>query len=160
MNDKESEFFDRLQLGELPSRYFRAVDDKQLDLKIVQATFTPDGRIVRPNGSALVGWENILEGQNTSFARFRATHHITTNFVIDLDGDTATVRANMLAMHLWAFGATDSLSLEQHFVAGGVLHLSAIRTGDGWRLTEMENRVAWRSGAGMALMASMAKPPQ
>jgi hypothetical protein len=157
---KETEFFDRLQISDLLSRYFRAIDDKCLDLAIVKATFTTDGRIVRPNGSALVGWEDILNGQKKSFARFRATHHVTTDYVIDIIGDTAKVRANLTAMHLWSDDECDSNSLQTHFVAGGVLLVLATRTSDGWRLSELVNRNTWRSGAGMSAMANYGKPTQ
>ena len=58
-------------LVELISRYFAAVDDKRLDASVVGSTFLADGRIVRPNGAALVGHTDILEGQQQSFARFR-----------------------------------------------------------------------------------------
>jgi hypothetical protein len=52
---------DRLAIMELVSRYFAAIDDKRLtDPVIVDATFTPDGRIVSPNGTALVGRDAIF----------------------------------------------------------------------------------------------------
>jgi SnoaL-like domain len=157
---KEAELFDHLQISGLLSRYFRAIDDKCLDLTIVKATFTTDGRVVRPNGSALIGWEDIFNSQKKSFARFRATHHVTTDYVIEITGDTAQVRANLTAMHLWSDDECDPNSLQTHFVAGGVLLVLAKRTSDGWRISELVNRNTWRSGAGMSVMGNYERSAQ
>jgi hypothetical protein len=152
MATTQIEFFDRLEICDLLSRYFRAIDDKRLDLAIVQATFLQDGRMVRPNGSALTGWQDILDGQNKSFARFRATHHVITDHVINIQGDTAKLQANVTAMHLWGYEHLDPNSLDSYFLAGGVLTVLAKRTSDGWRFSETSNRNIWRTGAGFATM--------
>jgi hypothetical protein len=133
-------------IPELLSTYFAAVDDKHLDADIVAATFLPDGRIIRPDGVALTGPVEILAEQTTSFARFRATHHMLTDHVVTRSGDTAQVRANMQAMHLWN-DAGNSAELDTHFVAGGVLWAGAELTPNGWRLSELTMRPTWRTGA-------------
>ncbi len=144
----------RVALVELISRYFAAVDDKRLDLATVEASFAEDGRLVRPNGSAMVGPQEILAGQAESFARFRATQHVISDHVVDVAGaDVAAVRANLIAMHVWADGQGDPNALERYFVAGGVLRAQARRTAVGWRLTELQLRNVWRSGAGFEAMA-------
>jgi ketosteroid isomerase-like protein len=135
-----------MDIPTLLSAYFAAIDDKCLDADVIAATFLPDGRVVRPDGVALTGRAEILAEQNESFARFRATHHMLTDHVITRSGDTAQVRANMQAMHLWN-DAGNSAELQTHFVAGGVLRASAVLTPDGWRLSELTMRPAWRTGA-------------
>lgn len=92
---------DRAQISELLSRYCSFVDDKCFNIAAVEATFTPDGRYVRPNGAAVVGPEAIAS-EDKIYSRFRATHHVTSDHIIDLEGDTARLRANMIAMHLWS----------------------------------------------------------
>ena len=130
----------------LLSAYFAAIDDKRLDADIVRATFLPEGRMIRPDGVELTGPDEILTEQNTSFSRFRATHHMLTDHVITRSGDSAHVRANMQAMHLWN-DAGSSAELQTHFVAGGVLHANAKLTVDGWRLSDLTMRPTWRTGA-------------
>ena len=83
-------------------------------MKIVKATFASDGKIVRPDGSAIVGWKNILDRQNKSFARFRATHHVMTDPVIDIERNKAKVRTNLTAIHLWNFNESYPNSLTSH----------------------------------------------
>lgn len=55
-------------------------------------------------------------------------------------------------MHLWRFEESDPHALQSHFVAGGVLNGRAVRTSDGWRLSELSNCVAWRTGDGLSTM--------
>lgn len=148
---------DRVEISELLSRYCAAVDDKHISVEMVAATFTADGRYVMPNGAADVGPEAIAAGKARTFSRFRATHHVTSDHTIDIDGDTARLRANMTAMHLWAAEECDPLSLESHFLAGGVFEAIAVRTPDGWRFKELLARIVWRTGAGYATMAKIGK---
>lgn len=110
-----------------------------------------------PDGSADVGPEAIAARKARVFSRFRATHHVTSDHIIDLKGDTARLRANMTAMHLWSEEECDPMSLETHFLAGGVFEASAVRTPDGWRFKELSARIVWRTGAGMAKIAKIGK---
>jgi hypothetical protein len=79
-----------------------------------------------------------------------------TDHVAQCDGDAVRVRANLQATHLWADAERDPHELQTHFVAGGVIHAVAVRTPAGWRLSELALRVTWRTGAGLATMATMA----
>ncbi len=140
------------QIVELINRYFAGIDDKSLDLVLAETTFAPTGKLVRPNGAETVGPAAICESQKESFARFRATHHVMTNHVVDLVGEHARVRANVIATHLWAPGQGDPVALESHFTAGGVITGEVVRLDGGWRITRLANRVVWRTGSGFAQM--------
>jgi len=142
----------RTQIIELISRYFAAIDDKRLDRATVEATFAPEGRVIRPNGAELVGPTAIVEGQSESFARFRATHHVVTDYIVDLESDRASVRANVVATHLWGPGQGDPTALEGHFTAGGVLAVDVVRIDGRWRIQGLSNRVVWRTGSGFVQM--------
>ena len=139
-------------LLELISRYFAAVDDKRLSAAVVGSTFLADGRVVRPNGAALVGHDEILERQQESFARFRATHHVITDHIVDLHDATAHVRANVTAMHLWKAEECDANALESYFLAGSVLEAVAAHAPDGWRIRDLSVRNVWRTGSGWSSM--------
>jgi SnoaL-like domain len=81
-----SELADRAEITSLISRYFSAIDDKRLDRATMEAVFTASGHLTRPHGPSLLGPEAIAAGQIESFARFRATHHVSSDHIIDLDG--------------------------------------------------------------------------
>lgn len=148
-----TELADRTQISELLSRYCSIVDDKCINVTTVAAFFTPDGRLINPNGAAVVGPEAISAEKARSFSRFRATQHVTSDHIIDLEGNTARLRANMIAMHLWSDEESDPRSLQTHFVAGGVFEAVAVRTAEGWRFSEFKTRITWRTGAGMSAVA-------
>lgn len=152
----ENSYIEQAQLSDLLTRYFAAIDDKRIELPIVEATFTKDARIERPNGSALVGHDAILNGHLTSFSRFKATHHVITDYVINIQDDSATIRTNLTAMHVWA-DANASLA-GKHFLAGAVLTAKALKAGNQWRISELANRNVWRTGDGMQEMATYERP--
>ncbi len=107
----------------------------------------------------MVGPHDILAGQTQSFARFRATHHVTSDYVIEVNGDTAQVRANLTAMHLWDHGEGDPCWIESYFFVGDVIRAGARRTPSGWRLTGLEVRTVWRTGADFGSMLQTGGPP-
>lgn len=158
MTTELTELTDRAQISELLSRYCSIVDDKCINVTAVADFFTPDGRIINPNGAAVVGPEAIAAEKAKSFSRFKATQHVTSDYIIDLEEDTAKLRANMIAMHLWSDEESDPRSLQTHYVAGGVFEAVAVRTDEGWRFSELKSRITWRTGAGMYAVYRMGKP--
>jgi len=140
---------ERTQITDLLIRYFAAVDDKCIDMKIVKETFTIDAKIIRPDGTVIVGQENILESHIKSFARFKATHHVITNFIVNINNDMATLRSNIIANHLWADNENNPSLNNKHFLADGVFSAQAIKLDNHWRISELKNNVVWRTGDGM-----------
>jgi hypothetical protein len=143
------EIAEKTQIADLLIRYFAAVDDKCIDMEIVKATFTSDAKIIRPDDSEIVGQENILDAHQKSFARFKATHHVITNFIVNINNDIATLRSNIIANHLWADNENNPSLNNKHFLADGVFLSKAIKIGSHWRISELKNRVIWRTGDGM-----------
>jgi hypothetical protein len=143
------EIIERTKITDLLIQYFAAVDDKCLDLKIVKATFTNDAKIIRPDGIEIVGQENILDGHVKSFARFKATHHVITNFIVDINNDRATLRSNIIANHMWADNEDYPSLNNKNFLADGVFLAKAVKVENHWRISELKNRVVWRTGDGM-----------
>ena len=151
------EIIERTQITDLLIRYFAAVDDKCLDMEIVNATFTIDAKIIRPDGAEIVGQENILDGHLKSFARFKATHHVITNVIFNINNDTATLRSNIIANHLWADNENNPSLNNKYFLAYGVLSAKAIKVDNHWRISELKNRVIWRTGDGMKEILSFGR---
>ncbi|SEF26527.1 SnoaL-like domain-containing protein [Amycolatopsis pretoriensis] len=147
---------DRTAIIELLSRYYAAIDDNRLDRAAVEAVFAPDGKLINPAGVEFAGWDKILDRETTNFAQFRSTHHVTGDHIVELDGEHARMRANMIAMHLWTAEGSDPYSLQNHFISGGVFHALAARTSAGWRLSELSLNITWRDGAGPPLLIDFA----
>jgi hypothetical protein len=148
---------DKLAITELITKYFQLIDDKDFAVEKLQAIFTDNGTLTRPDDSVTTGPAEIAESNSKSFARFQATQHLPSGYLIELDGAEATVRVNVMAMHLWADGFGDPNALEKHFVGGVVMRASARRTADGWRLTNLRGRNIWRGGSGFGTMVQTSK---
>jgi len=149
MDEQLREIIERTQISDLLIRYFGAVDDKRIDMEIVKATFANGAKIIRPDGTAIVGQENILDAHLKSFARFKATHHVIANFIVEIKNDLATLRSNIIANHMWADDENNPSLNNKHFLADGVLSAQAIKVDDHWRISELKNHVVWRTGDGM-----------
>ena len=149
MEEQLKEIIEKTQITDLLIRYFAAVDDKCIDMEIVKATFTSDAKIIRPDGSEMAGQENILDGHTKSFARFKATHHVITNFIVDINNNMATLRSNIIANHMWADNEDNPSLNNKYFLADGVFSAKAIKVDNQWRISELKNNVVWRTGDGM-----------
>ncbi|GAB2550527.1 nuclear transport factor 2 family protein [Nocardia heshunensis] len=135
-----------MQITQVFDRYFRALDEKHFDHKHFGEIFTEDGRIIRPNGTTVAGPAQIADSHAHSFARFEATQHLPTGHDATIDGETATVRANLVAIHLWKDSPADAGFLEKSFNAGGVVTAKLRHTQGNWRITEIALRIVWRAG--------------
>jgi|SRR5882757_6678340 len=147
---------DRMAVAGLLSAYYASIDDKRLDHAVVESVFAENGKLVNPAGVEFVGWDNILTRENTNFAQFRSTHHVLSDHIIELAGDTARLRVNMIAMHMWTVEGSDPYSLQNHFISGGVFRGTAVRSDAGWRLGELSLNITWRDGAGPPLLIDFA----
>jgi hypothetical protein len=157
MDEQLKEIVEKTQITDLLIRYFAAVDDKCIDMRIVKATFTSDAKLIRPDNSEIVGQENILDGHLKSFARFKATHHVITNFIVDININMATLRSNIIANHVWADDEDNPSLNNKYFLADGVFSAKAIKVDNQWRISELKNNVVWRTGDGMKEMLNFLK---
>jgi hypothetical protein len=157
MEEQLQGIIERTQISDLLTRYFAAVDDKRIDIHIIKATFTSDAKIIRPDGSEMAGQENILDGHKKSFARFKATHHVITNFIVDINNNMAVLRSNVIANHMWADNEDDPSLNNKYFLADGVFSARAIKVDNQWRINELKNDVVWRAGDGIKEMLDFFK---
>jgi hypothetical protein len=126
--------------------FFRALDEKHFDDASFRQILDADARVTRPNGAATVGPANIADSFVRSFARFEATQHLLSGHHVDVDGDTAAVRANLVAIHIWNDRPVEASMADRSFTAGGVITAALRRSPDGWRISKTEMRVIWRTG--------------
>ena len=75
-----------------------------------------------------------------------------------IDGDIATVRANLVAIHIWPGARTVLTKPESYCAAGGVVMVQLVRAGEGWRISEMSHRVRWRAGGGFERVMATGAP--
>ncbi|MFD0362378.1 nuclear transport factor 2 family protein [Nocardia sp. GCM10030253] len=136
------ELVDRNQITALVDQLGSALDAGRFD--DFRAIYTAEATAETPGGE--------VEGRDALIAQASRNHsdnlriqHIISNVKIDMKGDTADVRANVIAT--FAPAATVAKTApEPQYTLGGVYRFDAVRTGEGWRLARVENTPTWSTG--------------
>jgi len=144
--NKIAELISKSEITSVVNAYFRALDERNLDSQYLAAIFTNDAEVIRPNGLSITGPEEIGASHRQSFARFDGSQHVAAGHDISIDGNTASVRANLVAMHMWQGSNTDANKKDNFFVAGGVIEATLVQVDDHWKISKMSNAVTWRAG--------------
>jgi hypothetical protein len=135
MNTNLQALADRAEIEDLVHRLGASLDERRFD--DLRGILVEDATARTPGG--------LAEGRDAMVAQARRNHpvedriqHVISDVLIDLDGDDATVRANLVATFIRA----DATS-RPHMVLGEVYRLHARRTADGWRLSSVETEPVW-----------------
>ena len=139
-------WLDEGRIVRVVNRFYRALDEKHFDSSYLGEILAADAQVIRPNGAATEGLANIADSLARSFTRFEATQHLLTGHDVDVDGDTAAVRANLVAIHIWKDRPAGASMLDRSFSAGGIVTAALRRFPEGWRISKAEMRVMWRTG--------------
>jgi ketosteroid isomerase-like protein len=143
---KITEFINKSEVTSVMHRYFRALDEKNFDAQHLASIFTAEAKVTRPNGASLIGPKEISASHEKSFARFEGSQHLLTGHDISIHGNQATVRVNVVAMHMWQGSNTSANDPENYFVAGGVITSELVQADGRWKISQIRNDVVWRAG--------------
>jgi hypothetical protein len=143
---KITEFINKSEIMGAVHSYFRALDEKHFDAQYFDSFFAAEAKVTRPNGASLIGPKEISASHEKSFARFEGSQHLLTGHDISIHGNKATVRANLVAMHMWQGSKTSANNPDNFFIAGGVIHSELVQTDGRWKISQMSNDVVWRAG--------------
>src|SRR5439155_10259174 len=114
---------DRAEITDLMDRYLLSLAERTFDESWARSMFTEDVRSETPVGNQ-EGREQVMAGTRVAIERFERTQHVGANYVIDLDGDRATVRANAIMTDLNPAGRAPGT----RFVVGGTVDSQLART--------------------------------
>jgi ketosteroid isomerase-like protein len=128
---------DRAQISDLLLSFAHSVDAH--DHERYTANFTEDGVLELPFGR-FAGRETIA-AMEQPIAQM-ASHHISANHMIDLDGDTARTRSYLIATHVF-----DRSDPRDHAQAGGWYDCELRRTEEGWRFASVRLSIVWETAA-------------
>jgi hypothetical protein len=127
---------DRMAIVDLVSELGLWLDEQRWD--DAHAIFTADATVETPGGTA--SGRDALVAQARRNHQNARTQHVITNCVIALDGDRATVRANLVV----SFSSRDRVSAP-HLQLGERYRFEAVRHGGGWRLCTVHVTPVWRA---------------
>jgi SnoaL-like domain len=134
------------EIAALLDRYLVGLDDDKLDDDWARRLFTEDARVEFPM-SEHVGLAGLAAYHRDAMANFGMTQHLNSPAVVELDGASATLRANLVSTHVHrpadpaAAGERPPLFTAGTFVTG-----EACRTPAGWRLRRLSFRLVWATG--------------
>ncbi|MGA5068106.1 nuclear transport factor 2 family protein [Streptomyces exfoliatus] len=130
---------DTAAITRLFDRYLRSLDDRGgFDETWAASFFTEDATTSTPAGDVR-GRDAIASNVRMAMGLFDRTVHFSSNYLIELDGDRATLLGNQLSTHVLA--GDGGL-----FVSGGRTENELVRTAEGWRLSRADLHIAWKQG--------------
>jgi len=131
---------DRRAVSDLIIGAFACLDNK--DWAGYASKYAEDGILELPWAKKS---QKDLEAQTElDLSRFSATHHISTNHVIEIEGDTARSSSYLIAVHVFADPAV-------HADVGITYVGEHRRTPDGWKHTHVRVTPIWTAGAELGL---------
>ncbi|MFD2767211.1 nuclear transport factor 2 family protein [Micromonospora eburnea] len=117
---------DRAELADLVVRHSLWIDEGRYDE--TDRLFTEDVVVNSPRGQAH-GIQALIELVRSGHDTYARTLHSKSNLVIEVDGETATVRAHDIAVFV--------LDDRTEAIAAGIHRYGARRTEDGWRFDRL-----------------------
>jgi len=136
---------DRAELLELLARY-ASIPDTNDWVELPTTVFTDeilwDFESLNGEPARVVSRSVVMSELAAGFAAFEATHHATTNHIVTVDGDVATIRAHIRAEHWLRRDLVPSG--DNRWTVVGFYDDEAIRTPDGWRLRAVRLSVTHR----------------
>ena len=124
-------------LFNLDERRLERTADQFTESGIVRMFASLDDRDAGQPVSEAVGHRGIVENFQRYFRRLDRTHHSITNFVADIDGGEAAVRAHLRCYHR---GCGQAAGLWEESLA--LMNAKVIAEGGQWRIQNMDYAVA------------------
>ncbi|MGW3541622.1 nuclear transport factor 2 family protein [Nocardia niigatensis] len=134
---------DKFEITELVHRLGRALDEGDWDE--LAALYTADATARTPGGLA-VGRRALVTQASRNHSPDRRIQHVISGILVDLDGDTATVRANLVVIFAWGPAQDPSLGAQPRLTLGEVYRFDAVRTTEGWRFSSVASNPVWSVG--------------
>ncbi|EPH44810.1 nuclear transport factor 2 family protein [Streptomyces aurantiacus] len=130
------------EVSSLLDRYVLGLDYDKLDDEWAYGLFTNDVLIEFPI-SRHTGIEGLVEYHQKALSMWARTHHVNTPSIVSVDGDRATLRANMTAVRVLHEQDGET---RPHYSTGTYITGDAVRTERGWRLSRLSFDLIWKTG--------------
>lgn len=125
---------DRIDIADLFSRFARLLDEKRWGE--ADTVFTDDVVGHSPRSGDIRGLDELTDFMRQAEVEGEHTQHVTTDLLVDVNGDEAAASANSL-VYFYREGRPP------HVASGLRLACTAVRTPAGWRLRETRTTLAW-----------------
>ncbi|MTE13919.1 nuclear transport factor 2 family protein [Nocardia aurantiaca] len=134
---------DKFEITELVHRLGRALDEGDWDE--LAALYTADATARTPGGLAS-GRTALVSQASRNHSPDKRIQHLINGILIDLDGDAATIRANLLVVFAWGLAQDPALGAQPRLTLGEVYRFDAVRTPEGWQFSSVASTPVWSVG--------------
>ena len=125
---------DRIEIADLFTRYSRLLDEKRW--QDAGTVMTDDVAVHSPRGGDIRGLGNVVGFMRQGEAEGQQAQHLTTDLLVDVDGDQAAASAYSLVFYYRDGQAP-------YFTGGLRTTATLVRTPAGWRIREQRITPAW-----------------
>lgn len=143
-DDRLQRLYDRTEITDLVYRLGVCLDEGRLD--DLRDLIVEDATVRTPGGEA-AGREALIAQAGRNHPDDQRFQHVTTNVLVEPDGDRATARAN-LVVHVTTPGAAPAgtPAPPPRASLGEVYAFDLVRTLGGWRFSRIETALRWLTG--------------
>jgi SnoaL-like domain len=147
-----AELTDRNHINDLVYRLGVCLDDRRFD---EMGSLLVEAATVRTPGGAAEGREAVIAQARRNHQPDEPTQHVITNPLVELDGDRAEVRANLVVNFAAPGHRDESLPAPpRKYTLGEIYHFDVVRTSEGWRFSSIETTPVWISPLSAAFLAA------
>lgn len=136
-----AEISDRIEIGDLLTRYTVAIDTK--DWNLLDTCFTPDAKVdYTTSGGTKGDYPDVRRWLEKALAPFTMTMHFISNSTVDLEGDRAKARTYVIN----PMGTPRPDGSLHIFTVGAYYDDELVRTAEGWRISNRFEEQAYMEG--------------
>ncbi|GAA4990350.1 hypothetical protein HD597_008008 [Nonomuraea thailandensis] len=134
---------DRTDVTQLVYRLYACMDEGRFtDLPSV---FAHDISVRTPGGLA-AGRDAVIAQASRNHSTTERVQHFVHNPLVDVDGDHATVRADVVVTFTSADTPEGRTAPEPRYTLSERFHYEATRSPEGWRLSRVDGTPVWARG--------------
>lgn len=120
----------------------------------MRSLLVEDATVQTPGGAA-AGRDDLIAQAARNHPADEPTQHVISNLLVDLDGDRAKVRANLVVNFAAPASSDESLPVApRKYSLGEVYRFDVVRTSEGWRFSRVEASPVWISPLSAAFLAA------
>lgn len=140
MDDTTRYLLDRALISDVTTAFAVALDSR--DWGLFRTLFADDVEIDYPDsvGVRTFTVDELVATAAAFFGRLDATHHISANHLISIDGDTATCTSTLHAQHYLASQVDNPVQRQIGY------YENRLERRDRWRIVRSQQRVSWQDG--------------
>jgi SnoaL-like protein len=132
---------DRGDLTQLIYRFYAYMEEGRFD--DLDAVLSRDVVVSSPGMGVTEGRDAVVADAEAGAKTEDRAQHVVTNVLVDVDGDKATVRANVDQLLGSSTTPAGKIAPEPTLTISSLMRYEAVHSPEGWRVSRIEGDVLW-----------------